>query len=54
MSSRTSVLLGVTILVLAFASGCAIENPFFSMSSDSPVPFFGGSISLPPKLPIGR
>ena len=33
-------------------SGCAtVENPFMVMSSDSPMPFFGGSISLPNKLP---
>ena len=47
-------LLTVTALLAAgvLTPGCAaIENPFFTMSSDSPNPFFGGSIKLPNKLP---
>ena len=40
------------LLATGGLSGCAtVENPFFSVSSDSPVPFFGGSIRLPNKLP---
>ena len=45
---RTAVFAAV---LLAFSGCAAIQNPFMVMSSDSPTPFFGGSISLPNKLP---
>lgn len=39
----------------ASLSGCqSVRNPFFAMSSDSPVPFFGAELTLPPKLSTRR
>ena len=46
-------LLAATLLACSVASlsGCGVvRNPFLVMSSDSPMPFFGGEIAFPPKF----
>ena len=44
--SRTRTVGPVVLLLLAtILAGCqTVKNPFFTMSSDSPVPYFGGDV----------
>ena len=53
MSRRPHRVLAVALAVLAFA-GCESTRSFFQMSSDSPVPFFGVDMELPPKFLRGQ
>lgn len=46
-SPRTTLLQTALLLTLLGTSGCAVDRTFFSMSSDSPMPFFGFDLRLP-------
>ena len=49
------VLAAFAIAAASSLGGCAaVKNPFFAMSSDSPMPYFGGEITLPSKLSLKR
>ena len=48
---RVLLLAAMTSFCLLSLNGCAaVRNPFFVMSSDSPNPFFGAELTLPPKF----
>lgn len=47
---RSGLTAAIVVSCCLATSGCSNLRSFFQMSSDSPVPFFGFDLALPPKF----
>ena len=51
--NRRLTKISLALAAVATLGGCASARSFFQMSSDSPLPFFGVDLTLPPKFGRG-